>query len=48
MQQQNITIRLINGAGQGLGSLILPANCRLIDLDVLRALGAVKLEVQRR
>ena len=48
MQHQNITIRLIDCAGQALGSMILPATCRLIDLDVLRSLGVTKLEVLRR
>lgn len=45
MHHQNITIRLINLAGEVLGQLTLPASFRLTDLAPLRAMGAAKLEV---
>lgn len=47
MQQQNITIRLINLAGEVLGQLTLPASMRLTDLSTLRSLGVQKMEVLR-
>lgn len=40
-----MTIRLIDRTGQVLGSLTLPATTRLIDLELLKRLGAVRVEV---
>lgn len=39
------TIKLIDRAGAVLGWLNLPASVRLLDLESLRALGAVRVEV---
>lgn len=47
MQRKNITIRLINLAGEVLGQLTLPASFRLADLATLRPLGVQKMEVLR-
>lgn len=47
MQHQNITVRLLNLAGEILGSLTVPASCRLTDLNHLRSLGAVRAELTR-
>lgn len=45
MQHKNITIRLINLAGEVLGMITLPASFRLIDLEPLKSMGAARLEV---
>ena len=44
MHEKHI-IRLFNLAGEILGQITLPASFRLIDLEPLKALGAVKMEV---
>lgn len=40
-----MTINLINKAGRVFGSITLAPELRLIDLERLRALGAVRVEV---
>lgn len=47
MHENHIIIRLYNLAGEVLGQLTLPSSFRLIDLEPLKALGAVKMEVSR-
>jgi hypothetical protein len=43
--QTNYTVQLFNLAGEILGSMTIPASVRLLDLESLRALGAVRLKV---
>jgi hypothetical protein len=43
--QINYTVHLFNLAGEILGSMTIPASVRLLDLESLRALGAVRLKV---
>ncbi|SEJ09711.1 hypothetical protein SAMN04244572_03185 [Azotobacter beijerinckii] len=45
MQQPKFTICLFNLAGEVLGRLTLSASVRLADLEPLKALGAVRVEV---
>lgn len=42
------TVRLIDRSGRVLGWLMLPATARIADLDHLRALGAVRVELTTR
>lgn len=43
--QRNFTIKMFDRAGQVLGYMLLGADSRLIDLEHLRSLGAVRVEV---
>ena len=45
MQRKNITVQLIDLAGEVLGSLTLPASFRLADLASLTDLGAVRARI---
>lgn len=46
MQHSNpIKLRITDAAGFVLGVLLLPASARIADLNALRLLGAVRLEV---
>ena len=40
-----MTIRIIGGDQKILGTLQLPASTRLVDLETLRQLGALRIEV---
>lgn len=47
MQPEKITtVRIYNNAGLVLGELKLPPTARLVALESLRALGAVRAEVR--
>lgn len=43
---KNTTVRIYGRAGRIIGELLLPDNARLVTLEALRALGAVRLEVR--
>lgn len=45
--QTKYTVHLFNLAGEILGSMTLSASVRLFDLEHLRALGAVRVEVMQ-
>ncbi|MBH3451847.1 hypothetical protein I5S84_23770 [Pseudomonas putida] len=40
-----MTVRIIGAAQMILGTLQLPASTRLVDLETLRQLGALRIEV---
>lgn len=42
-----MNIRILNRAGLILGVLNLPATLKLIDLEALKSLGAVRVEVTK-
>lgn len=44
-QQKSTTVRVYGRAGRVIGELKLPISARLADLESLRALGAVRVEV---
>lgn len=44
-QTKSTTVRVYGPAGHVLGQLKLPTNSRLVDLESLRALGVVRVEV---
>lgn len=46
-QQKSTTVRVYDRAGHVLGELQLPPSSRLADLESLRALGAVRVEVRQ-
>lgn len=45
--QTKYTVHLFNLAGEILGSITLAGSVRLLDLESLRALGAVRVEVMQ-
>lgn len=38
-----VTLRILGNGGEILGSLMLPASIRLVDLELLKQLGACRL-----
>jgi hypothetical protein len=44
---KSTTVRIYGHAGRLLGELQLPTNSRLADLESLRSLGAVRVEVRQ-
>jgi hypothetical protein len=44
---KSTTVRVYGHAGRLLGELSLPTNARLADLESLRALGVVRVEVRQ-
>lgn len=42
-----MTVRIINRDQQVLGTLHLPANTRVVDLETLRRFGAHRVEIAR-
>ncbi|WP_313475509.1 hypothetical protein [Stutzerimonas kunmingensis] len=45
-QTKNTTVRIYGQSGRIIGELKLPVSARLADLEALRTLGAIRVEVR--